>query len=86
MTKVVNTTFHNTEQINSLFTTLIGKLFDFSELSQIVNTRHDIVHRDGKTISGEEIYISSEVFVEVVDIILRAVTRLQREIEAIGIK
>lgn len=56
-------TYHNIFTVEKLYKSVLGVKFpppeDLVELTRIIETRHDIVHRNGKTVEGKVIVLSA---------------------------
>jgi len=61
--------YHNLPKVKNMYTSTFKIVFpDIVELLQDINTRHDLVHRNGKTKDGKEIIIQKD---NVSDLIIR---------------
>jgi hypothetical protein len=60
LTRVSELTFHNTKTINGFFSKVLETDINFPELKDVIDTRHDIVHRNGKRRNGDEIVLTIE--------------------------
>lgn len=58
LSKTANLTFHNIDTAHKFLTKILFQNIDLSSLAEIIRNRHDIVHRNGKTIKGDEIELS----------------------------
>lgn len=58
LTRVSELTFHNTKTIKEFFSKVLETEIDLPELGDVINTRHDIVHRNGKTRGNEDIVLT----------------------------
>lgn len=58
--KISELMFHNIRKIKTIYEEVLGYelKIDISEILKIINIRHHIVHRNGKTIDGEHIKIT----------------------------
>jgi len=63
-----NILYHNIPKVKSMFEKILNSRFeiDISEIVKITKTRHDIVHRNGKTKDGEPIYLSQFAMLEMI--------------------
>ncbi|BCU64840.1 hypothetical protein F941_01541 [Acinetobacter bouvetii DSM 14964 = CIP 107468] len=55
--------FHNIDLVKGLYKNILCCSFennDINELRRIISQRHDIVHRNGRTLSGDQIQITTE--------------------------
>jgi hypothetical protein len=54
--------YHNIWAVEKLYRNVLGIQFpqDLVSLNKIIMKRHDIVHRNGKTVEGKTIVISAE--------------------------
>lgn len=54
--------YHNLPKVSQIYKAVVGVEFPkFSTIMKAVLTRHDLVHRNGKTKGGEEVEISKEI-------------------------
>lgn len=61
--------YHNIPKIKAVLNGILGRDInvDMTEVCRITNLRHDIVHRDGRKISGDAIQISREMVQEAIE-------------------
>jgi len=65
---MVDTIYHNLAQVRKMYIdTLNIKFPDISNIMPYINMRHDLVHRNGKTKSGELIKLNKSVLVKLLD-------------------
>lgn len=79
--------FHNLKGIKKYFQDILSINIDFdtSTLGRIVRLRHDIVHRNGQTIDGEEIEISNVDLRDKISVITDYVDHINEKILAISV-
>ena len=54
--------YHNLDKVQNMYVATFEITFpDIAELSKLVVTRHDLVHRNGKTKEGEEVIVDKDV-------------------------
>lgn len=71
--------YHNLPKVGIVYKNTLGIDFqDISELMKIVTTRHDMVHRNGKSRDGEIIEINKDI----VDDVIKKVREFLQDIEA----
>ncbi|OGT72272.1 MAG: hypothetical protein A3H44_10500 [Gammaproteobacteria bacterium RIFCSPLOWO2_02_FULL_57_10] len=80
--KVSDILFHNIPKVKIIYEQVLGKKLnvDISKVSKITDLRHHIVHRNGKTIDGECINISSSDLSNAISSIKEFASELQKEI------
>jgi hypothetical protein len=62
MLKVI---YHNLDVVQNMYTATFNIKFpEIAELSKLIATRHDLVHRNGKTKEGEEVKIDKNIITE----------------------
>lgn len=62
--------YHNLAKVRNMFTSTFKIEFpDISELSKAVNTRHDLVHRNGKTKESADVIVNKETVTELLNLI-----------------
>ena len=76
--------WHNLGRVKPMYRDVLGIDFepDLGDLNRAIMKRHDIVHRNGKTISGEEIWITKQdvtTLIEKVESFVRDIDRKLRE-------
>lgn len=76
--------YHNIPKVIRILESITNKRMDIdqSKVTKIVSLRHDIVHRDGKTTTGETIDISQEDLVEAISEIKKFVHGISMIIDA----
>jgi hypothetical protein len=73
--------YHNLAKVSEMYkSTLVISFPDFSEVQKDVGVRHDLVHRNGKTKKGEEIYIDTAKADELIDRVVNFVDQIDREL------
>ena len=84
--KLSDVLYHNMPKVKRIYESVLGTSLDtdISKVNQITSTRHDIVHRNGKTITGDQIDISKELVEEAVKNIESFVNALQISINKAG--
>jgi hypothetical protein len=82
---LVDLVWHNLERVKLMYSATLGVKFpdDIVELLRAISTRHDIVHRNGKTKDGEEILVSEEQIKGLIGRAERFVQHIDRQISAI---
>lgn len=79
-------TFHNIKTIGELFGQLLDTKISLSELNKTITVRHDLVHRNGFTIEGDEVDHSRETIIDSINLIKKELTRLQEKIELLSLR
>lgn len=60
--------YHNLAKVRNMYVSTFKIEFpDISELSKAVNTRHDLVHRNGKTKDGVDVTVNKEIVTELLN-------------------
>lgn len=60
--------YHNLAKVRNMYVSTFKIEFpDISELSKAVNTRHDLVHRNGKTKDGADVTVNKEIVTELLN-------------------
>lgn len=60
--------YHNLAKVRNMYSSTFKIEFpDISELSKAVNTRHDLVHRNGKTKEGADVIVNKETVTELLN-------------------
>ena len=73
--------YHNLAKVRNMFISTFKIDFpEIAELSKAVNTRHDLVHRNGKTKNGENITIQKETVANLLLIILDFVENISNSL------
>ncbi len=71
--------YHNIPKIREIYRSVLGITFpDFSLIDKSVSTRHDLVHRNGKTKTGEAVIINKSIVKNVIDEVNDFVTEINR--------
>ena len=82
MLKVI---YHNLDVVQNMYTATFGITFpDIAELSKLIATRHDLVHRNGKTKEGEEVKLDKESITELLKKISAFVESISIELNLKG--
>lgn len=69
MKSVSEVLYHNIPNVVEMYEQVLGtKLdIDISKIIKVTKLRHDIVHRNGKTIDGNKISLKAEDFTQAID-------------------
>jgi hypothetical protein len=60
--------YHNLDKVQNMYVATFNIKFpDIAELSKLIVTRHDLVHRNGKTKEEEEVKIDKEIITELLE-------------------
>ncbi len=80
--KLSEVLYHNIPKVKRIYESVLGESLDtdIGKIDQITSTRHDIVHRNGKTTDGEKIEISKEIVEVAIQDIESFVNSLQTSI------
>jgi nucleoside phosphorylase len=74
--------FHNLPKVGKMYSSTFDIVFpDFSELQRDIATRHDLVHRNGKTKEGKEISVDEEAVNDVISRIKKFVNELDQKLK-----
>lgn len=85
MQKLAKIMYHNIPKVKAVLQAIIGKKLsiDISHVSKITYFRHDIVHRDGKSIDGELIKVDREIVDEVIKNVETFVSSIAQKVEEV---
>ncbi|WP_295230595.1 HEPN domain-containing protein [uncultured Chryseobacterium sp.] len=73
--------YHNLAKVRNMYLSTFKIEFpDISELSKAVNTRHDLVHRNGKTKDGIDVKVNKEIVAELLNQILVFVEHISKSL------
>ncbi|EOW9429767.1 hypothetical protein ACPD0R_003528 [Vibrio cholerae] len=77
--------FHNIPKVMVIFEQVLGKKLsiDYAKVNQIKDVRHDIVHRNGKTIEGEHHHLNFNELLVALGAIEQFAQELQKEINLV---
>lgn len=76
--------YHNLAKVKNMYSsTFMIEFPDIIELSKAVNTRHDLVHRNGKTKTGEDVIIQKET---VSDLLIKILSFVEQISIPLGLK
>jgi hypothetical protein len=79
-----NVTYHNIFTVEKLYRSVLDVKFpspdELADLSRIIKTRHDIVHRNGKTIEGKEIALSVNDVKFAIKIVKDFISRIEKQL------
>lgn len=74
--------YHNLPKVKNMYTSTFKIVFpDIIELLKDINTRHDLVHRNGKTKDGKEIVIQKENVSDLINKILDFVESIRNSLK-----
>ena len=66
--EILEVIYHNLAKVRNMYVSTFKIEFpDISELSKAVNTRHDLVHRNGKTKDGADVTVNKEIVTELLN-------------------
>ena len=54
---------------------------DIAELSKFVTSRHDLVHRNGKTKEGNEVIVTPEMITELISYVIAFVEEISEKLQ-----
>lgn len=74
-------TLHNTRTAEKFLSKLLSQPIDLSSLDDIIRNRHDIIHRNGKTISGDDIKLTPIEINSAITLIKHAATSVHKMVE-----
>lgn len=76
------TSFHNVKQVVNIFNAMFAcKLdMDISDISKAIDLRHDLIHRNGKSINGHEIVLNVNIATEFIKIVEDFARELQSKV------
>ena len=68
VTELAKVMFHNIPKVKRILQLILNKkvLVDISEVTEITSFRHDIVHRDGKSIEGDILRVDKDVAMDAI--------------------
>jgi len=74
--------WHKLELVKNLYEQVLDVNFDYqnSYLLMAVGIRHDIVHRNGKSVSGKMLVLSKEDVTKILNNVSRTVSELQDQL------
>lgn len=73
--------YHNLAKVRNMYVSTFKIEFpDISELSKAVNTRHDLVHRNGKTKDGADVTVNKEIVTELLNQISNFVEHISKSL------
>jgi hypothetical protein len=74
--------YHNTWIVEKIYKNVLGVRFpeELGDLPKIIRTRHDIVHRNGKTTSGEVINLSADDVKNTIKIVSSFVSYIEKQL------
>jgi hypothetical protein len=77
-------TFHNIWIAEKLYKNVLGIRFpqDLTSLNKIIMTRHDIVHRNGKTVAGKPVNLSVDDVKNTIKVISDFVSHVEKQLSA----
>lgn len=79
--ELVDVIYHDLPKVKGMYQDTLKIDFpDIKELMKVIQTRHDMVHRNGKNKEGEKIEISKEVVQTVIDEVEKFVTDIDEKI------
>jgi hypothetical protein len=79
--EILEVIYHNLPKVRNMYVSTFKIEFpDISELSKAVNTRHDLVHRNGRTKDGEEVTVNKEIVTELLNNILGFVEHISKSL------
>lgn len=77
--------YHNLAKVKNMFNSTFKIDFpDITELSKAVNTRHDLVHRNGKTKEGADVLIKKDTIEDLLNTILDFVEQIAKSLNLKG--
>jgi hypothetical protein len=75
--EMLDVIYHNLSKVKNMFISTFKIHFpDIVELSKAINTRHDLVHRNGKTKDGVDITINKEIVIDLLNTLSEFVEEL----------
>lgn len=84
---MLESVYHNMGRVKNTFEKTFNIKFpDIEEVSRIVNTRHDLVHRNGKTKKGEVIVIDRSEVSDVIKKVSDFVEIIAKSLHLVGVK
>lgn len=79
---LLDTIYHNLGTVKQMYQdTLYIKFPDISKCMKHVKTRHDLVHRNGKTKDGDAVVVDRESIIKASDDIIEMVELVMKELE-----
>jgi len=67
---MLNTIYHDLPKVKLMYSMTFDIIFpDFTDLIKLVSTRHDLVHRNGKTKEGKLIIIDLSIIKNLIDVV-----------------
>mgnify|MGYP007066227974 FL=1 len=76
--------YHNLPKVKNMYRDALNVEFPKIEnITKVVVTRHDLVHRNGKTKEGEQVEVSKKMVSELLDTIEKFIKEIDDEIRDI---
>jgi len=82
LNKLSNVLYHKLNEVIKLFENTLNKKININltEINKIINTRHDIIHRNGVSQSGDILYITIEQLENAINVVKEFSTQIQRNV------
>lgn len=80
---LVSQLWHNLKKIKPMYKTTLDVDFpdDIESIFKAIDTRHDLVHRNGKNIDGETVIITDEILSTLLDDAVEFITYINEQLE-----
>lgn len=79
---VLEIIYHNLDKVQNMYVATFGIEFpDIVELSKCISTRHDLVHRNGKTKEGEKVIVTSEIIKKLISLAIGFVEEISGKLK-----
>ena len=80
---LVSQLWHNLKKIKPMYKTTLGVDFpdNIESIFKAIDTRHDLVHRNGKNIDGEAVIITDEILSILLDDAIEFITYINEQLE-----
>lgn len=80
--ELVNVIYHNLPKVERMYSDTLGIDFpNIEDLMNVIRTRHDIVHRNGKNKDGEKIEINESLIADIIDKVEKFVEEIDEKIK-----
>jgi hypothetical protein len=82
--EMLDVRYHNLPKVNEIYKAVLKVEFPKSQaVMRAISTRHDLVHRNGKTKDGGDVYIDKEVVAVVITEVENFVGEINRRLEKV---
>ncbi|HWS86146.1 MAG TPA: hypothetical protein VN282_04245 [Pyrinomonadaceae bacterium] len=82
--EMLDVMYHNLPKVSNIYKAVLDVEFPkFQAVARAISTRHDLVHRNGKTKDGDDVHIDEEVVAAVIAEVEGFVTEVNRRLEQV---